>query len=254
MVVVLLTLLAVAGAIAPWWLFWHALRVGRRLCRPRLVRRHGRVPVAYPPSLAKGLLTIALSVAVFAGWLVFTQPLWSTYTIGAWEYRQHGAAAANLMSRTLAETGWTPGPSQTRAGYVHQPVAQAGEPFLAALAFYWRDAPDATESQPNGSPVETIVAPGAGGTFVLTYRRDLAPGDQDRLRRVLASLQDSTDLPLRRPAHDLPLLVRSVLPHWRGFAGVLDTAAGAARGITGLGLLPPLYLVAVLIGGFPGPY
>lgn len=249
----LLTLLAVAGAIAPWWLFWHALRVGRQLCRPRLVRRHGRVPVAYPPSLAKGLLTICLSLAAFAGWLAFTQPLWSTYAGAAWQYRHHGAAAASLMQQTLAEADWAPGPGQTRAGYVHQPVGEASGPFVAALTFYWRDAPDAADGRPTNSPVETVIAPGAGGTFVLTYHRELAPGDQESLRRVLASLEASADLPQRRPAYDLPLLVRSVLPHWRGFAGVLDTAAGVARGIAGLGVLPPLYLVAVLIGGFPGP-
>ncbi len=244
-----LIILGAIAALLPWWLLFRAIRAGRRMSRPERVYRHGHVPLSRPGNPGMGTALILIPLILLGGWLILTRPLWATYVEHAWEYRTQGAAQANLISAELMRTGQPLGPARMGRGYVHYYLGEPGEPFVSSVAYYWRGSP--VEPGP-ADPVETTTNPGVAGVYALTYRRDLPADDLGVISQAFERINAADDLPPpRRAGVDVPLLLRSVQPHWQGYFGFLDNVTGVTRFIAGLPALPPMYLAGLVIGALP---
>lgn len=195
------------------------------------------------------MLILLLTLGVFAGWAAYTRPLWAGYTQAALAYRRQGGPAANLIATELLATEQPRGTAHIGPSYVVYSLARPGETAHAAVAYYWGGPPPPTVP---ATPVETVTASAPGGTWALTLRGDLAAADRAAIRAAFDRIADHTELPDRRLATDVPLLLNSVGQFWRDYYRAATDPAGIARLALGLPVLPPLYLVALGVGAVPG--
>jgi|GEM_PF-3046845 len=244
-----LVILAAIAALLPWWLLWRAISAGIRRFRPQRLERFRGVPLTRPGNPAAGTLIIVVTALVVGLWLIFTRPLWQGYAADAWEYRNQGSRAANLISAELMATGQPLGRARIGHGYVIYGIGRAAGGTDANLAFYWRGRP--TEPGPT-DPVETAIADVPGGRYALTYNRGLAAEPLTAIQTAFGRVVEAEELPARRVGVDVPVLLRSVPAYWQGYFGLLDTAEGILRFAAGLPVMPPLYLVGLVVGGLPG--